>query len=778
MTALLSKSHRILDKGFMECRPFGKESTGEKIRDVSGITVRANVEYLEEVVSRAQDPEAGAQAVEELTRLLNERIRERAFHVSPEFLKNPWNSYSYEFVMFFAEFCVLLSKDQNFHFNLGREKFLSPIIQVLGRPFSITQIYKLYPHFVEKYTKGALHPEVVSVTSRTAVIRLTLSEKTVCQFGPYRLSCASIICQGTKATIAEVPARMFGLKPATIEERSCMGDGADCCEWQFTWEPLPSQTPVWSVGGLALGGVGFAYVYLWYPTLSLSQSIGLACMLIVTAWLAQMLWTSRRRIKEREQIIQEQLHAAEVRHEELREVYSEQEQILVELRRRVGALTMLHQNGLRLSSTRDRDLLMATGLQAIVQDLHYDRAMLTLYDPSRGVAHGACVLGVSEAHAAVARAVHVPITDPESVEGTVLLKGTPVLIDNVEEIQARLHPLTQQVIDTMQTKAFIAVPLKVEDRILGAMVADRVQAHSLTQDDVNLLVTAGNQIAVALDNADAYAQIERLNIGLEAKVRERTAELEQLNQKLETANERLQEIDRLKSQFLSHCSHELRTPLTLIKGFVENLIQGYAGPLAEKQQVVLTRVNASVDRQTRMIADLLDLLRIEAGTIQLRWKDVDLPKLGREVVEELQLLAQSRGQHIEMVCPEQALTIVADHDRVNQIVMNLIDNAVKFTPKDGTIRVQIERAGADSVLLSVTDSGPGIPSEAIPQLFEPFFQAHRQQEIGAKGLGLGLAIVKQLVDLHGGTIGVQSEVGQGTTFRVTLPYQQRCVEQA
>ena len=175
------------------------------------------------------------------------------------------------------------------------------------------------------------------------------------------------------------------------------------------------------------------------------------------------------------------------------------------------------------------------------------------------------------------------------------------------------------------------------------MVVDRVQGHALTQDDMNLLVTAGNQIAIALDNADAYAQIEQLNVGLEVKVRERTAELEKLNRKLETANEQLQEIDRLKSQFLSHCSHELRTPLTLIKGFVENLIQVFAGPLAEKQQTVLTRVNANVDRLTRMIADLLDLSRIEAGTIQLRWKDVDLLKLGADVVDQLQLLAQSKG---------------------------------------------------------------------------------------------------------------------------------------
>ena len=146
----------------MAFQPFGKHPNGHNIRDVSGVTVRANVEFLEDLVNRTKGSPAGAHAGEELIRRLNERIPDSTYHITQDFLRNPWNSYSYEFVIFLAEFCVILSEDENFHIKLGREKLLSPLVQILGRPFSIAQIYSMFPHFAEKFGKGALKPEVVS----------------------------------------------------------------------------------------------------------------------------------------------------------------------------------------------------------------------------------------------------------------------------------------------------------------------------------------------------------------------------------------------------------------------------------------------------------------------------------------------------------------------------------------------------------------------------------------------------------------------------------------
>ena len=153
MLNLLPKSHRILEKGLMAFHPFGRDANGDMIRDVSGLTISANVQCMVECISQNEGPRVGAHAVHELAQLLNERIPDPSFHISPEFLQNPWHSYSYEFAMFLSEFCVDLTKDPNFHTNLGKETFFSPIIHTLVKPFSLKQIYKLFPYFVEKLRK-------------------------------------------------------------------------------------------------------------------------------------------------------------------------------------------------------------------------------------------------------------------------------------------------------------------------------------------------------------------------------------------------------------------------------------------------------------------------------------------------------------------------------------------------------------------------------------------------------------------------------------------------
>ena len=151
MFELLSKDHPITEKGMMEFQPFGTDTNGQRIQDASGVTVAANVEFLEESVRRRLGPEAVEGTVAEMVRLLNERIHDRAYHVTLDFLKNQWNSYSYEFVMFLGETCADLSGDPHFQFNLGREKLIPAIIQVLGRPFSVSQIFRTFPHFGDKY---------------------------------------------------------------------------------------------------------------------------------------------------------------------------------------------------------------------------------------------------------------------------------------------------------------------------------------------------------------------------------------------------------------------------------------------------------------------------------------------------------------------------------------------------------------------------------------------------------------------------------------------------
>ncbi|TAJ32284.1 MAG: GAF domain-containing protein, partial [Nitrospirae bacterium] len=647
----------------------------------------------------------------ELARRLNERISDRAYHVTAEFMKNPWNSYSYEFSAFFAQFCVDISGDPQFHFTMGRRHAISPIIQALGRPFSIAQIYKLSPYFARVYhAKEVFYVDAVKVSNRSAILRMGFGDSAYPQFGPYLRGCAKHWCAATKGYFVGVPEIYRHLQPATALDRRCMVEGDDCCEWEVTWSVEESRS--WPVVG----------------------------------WLARR--ALQPEIEQREKVIDEQLQSLDSWQEELKEAYVQQQQLTADLQRKVDQLTTLHEASAAFTSTLARETLIERVLDTIVRQLHYDRAMLTFFDPVRQVASDARILGVSADITEFARSLEVPVTDPNSIEGTVLLRGEPLLVEDLQKVWDRLHPLNRQLALATKSSSIISVPLKIQNKILGAITADRSRSHSLTADDLNLMGTLAGQVSIALDNADAYAQIEALNVGLEAKVRERTLELEQLNKDLQAANEQLKQMDHLKSQFLAHVSHELRTPMTSIKGFAENMLAGLTGPLTDKQTQYLTRINANERRLSRMITDLLDRARIEAGKITLLPDEVSLPQVVAEVVEQLRPLALAKGHRLELQGHEADLTVWADADKVSQILTNLVDNAIKYTQDKGSVTVRIARDGAHFVKISVVDTGQGIPAVELPKIFSPFFRATCHQRSPVKGLGLGLSIAKDLVELH------------------------------
>lgn len=769
MNDLLPKSHRILEKGLMAFQPFGKRPDGQNIRDVSGVTVCANVELLEELVNRTKGSPAGAQAIEELIRRLNERISDSTFHVTQDFLRNPWNSYSYEFVIFLAEFCVLLSEDDEFQIKLGQEKLLSPLVQILGRPFSTSQIYSMFPHFVEKFGKGALKAEAISSQNGIAILRLQLSEGTAQQFGPYRHGCAERICQSSKHALAQIPSKMFHLHPASIIEPSCMADGADYCEWHLAWKPQPSGFWLWPTTGFILSLMVFSVLSLTSLDLSFPWAVGVASLPTLLLWIAGLAWKDRQAVKEQQHVIQDQLNSVESQHEALREAYVEQEHTNLDLQRKFREQSMFHDIATRLSSTLDQNAVIQVSLEAITRDLPYDRAMITQFDSVRRVTNQAQVKGVSAELAALAQSLEIPISDPENFEGKLLLQGQPALVNDVKTIWSSLHPLNQQLVTAMNTHAFIAVPLKFQDKTLGALVVDRQSSIPLTEDDVSIILTVGHHIALALHNAHAYASLQILNQQLEAKVQERTFDLEQANRHLETTNEQLAELNDTKSRFLAHCSHELRTPLASIKGFSENLLAGLGGALTPKQATSLQRIEVNADRLARMIANLLDVSQIEAGKMHVNRSACNLSTLANDVAGHYLPLAQAKNQRIAVQGPDQGIRLYADPDRITQILLNLLHNASKFSPQGGTIQIVTELVTPHEARMSVIDSGPGIPEDAIPKLFEPFFQAHRDHEIGTKGLGLGLAIVQHLVELHDGTIQVENGQPHGAIFRVQLP---------
>jgi len=800
---LLPKDRTILEQEAMVFRPFGLDEQGQTIRDLSGVSIRAVTVFLEKFVTAEHGAAAGESAIQELCRLLNQRIKNPVYHVTPEFLKNPWNSYSYEFASYLYEFCQHISGAPRFTFDAGVEK-ISPIMLALTRPFSLSQIYGMFAYFGNKFTSGSMEFRSVDVTDSSATVAMRFTERTLRQFGPYRRRCAFLACQSAQGIMVAMANRIHDLPKVESVETSCIANDDEWCQWTIRWQeergrrqkfwqvvfPSPQARPLgthhevpssdgrqeadtqdvtvhrveppsygnryftWLVWGGLVGLSLMAVVGFLNPAVSLGEVllVGLCPILAVGILVNRRLLRDSER---REALIQEQIAFVEARHEELRQAYLEQEQMRVELRQKVAQLTALHRAGLSFNSTFERDSVLHQVLEALTHELHYNSAMVSMFDPVQNTIQHLRVIGAPPEVEAFAQSCRIPITSPDSPEGTVVLQGRPLLVKDIESIREALHPLNQQLALLSRTRALVVVPIRTKERIWGLLTVDRSQHQSVTEDDLELMTTVASQVAIALDNASAYQQIEEWNVGLELKVQERT--------------EALERADRLRAQFLSHVSHELRTPLTSIKGFIQNLLDGLTGPLNDKQQRYLVRMSENSDRLVRMIEDLLDRTRIETGRLDIHPADVDLELCITDVIEQLRPLAQAKQQTLDASFPAASVIVWSDRDRLIQTIVNLVQNAIKFTPSGGAISVTVSVSDRQHALVTVRDTGPGISQEHLEKVFDPFFRIQQGQRSGPKGLGLGLSIVKTLVELQGGEVTARNWEGGGAEFSFTIP---------
>ncbi|HKY07582.1 MAG TPA: ATP-binding protein [Candidatus Binatia bacterium] len=235
---------------------------------------------------------------------------------------------------------------------------------------------------------------------------------------------------------------------------------------------------------------------------------------------------------------------------------------------------------------------------------------------------------------------------------------------------------------------------------------------------------------------------------------------------------RLRQLDHMKSDFVSNVSHELRTPLTAIKGSVDNMLDGITGELSEKQLRYLVRIKSNTDRLGRLINELLDLSRIESGKIDIVPVKLPAVALAKEVAEILRPVAAEKLISLEVSHDGGEVYGWADHDKITQVLVNIVGNAIKFTPSNGKVTITLDQREKGFVTLSVKDTGPGIPADEIDRIFDKFYQVAKVNKEKTKGAGLGLAISKALVEMHGGRVWIESEVGEGSVFSFTIPAQQ------
>jgi signal transduction histidine kinase len=279
--------------------------------------------------------------------------------------------------------------------------------------------------------------------------------------------------------------------------------------------------------------------------------------------------------------------------------------------------------------------------------------------------------------------------------------------------------------------------------------------------DLEILERADLDQVVTEQILQLRSALQSANRTLERRVEERTAELQK-------ALERVSELSQLKANFISNISHELRTPLTHIKGYLELLVTESLGPVGEEQKHALQVSQQSANRLETLIEDLIMVSLASRGELSLKQEEVDIRRIANLAVKSSLTKAAERGVNLQAVIDEDVPTVQADSQKTAWVLHQLIDNGIKFTASGGSVVVSVKREGENLVIVSVTDTGIGIPASRLNDIFEPFHQLDGSSTRHYGGTGLGLSLVRQIVEAHGSMIEVQSVEGRGSSFRFPL----------
>jgi len=416
---------------------------------------------------------------------------------------------------------------------------------------------------------------------------------------------------------------------------------------------------------------------------------------------------------------------------ELIERHRSQAKLLRETKQRLTQLEALHRISSIVAGPIDLEEALERILVAVRQARPFDSASLFVLDEKEN--HLRILASQDIPDEAVSTA---SFEVGEGIVGWAVAHNQPVLVGDCLK-DARYKPSAY---GEDRPRSLLAVPLNAGGKVVAALTLSHLTPNAFSEEDLRLIEMMASYASQIIENARLMDEVS------EARA--------------------LRRLDAMKTEFLAMVSHELRTPLTVIKGAVEILLEMLENDPDPVKHRLLINISQHQERLTRLVGDLLDMAQLEVGRVQLSRQRTNIGALIRETAASLDLIANGQNHAIEIDVPKQLPEVYVDRHRVQQVLTNLLGNAIQHTPEGVVVKVSVVETG-ESVAVSVADNGPGIPDTDLRHIFDKF--SHRQLKSDKAGAGLGLAIAKSLVELHGGTMSVESTLGAGTTFTFTLP---------
>ncbi len=406
---------------------------------------------------------------------------------------------------------------------------------------------------------------------------------------------------------------------------------------------------------------------------------------------------------------------------------------IAELRQVVHKLARLLEISVTLNSTLDPKRLLKFILDTATDVLECEAASILLYDEKQGKLFFTAATGTDPRKLA-----RIPVPLHGSIAGTVFQENRPLVINDVDRDPRHFGAVSREM--KFQPRTLVAVPMRIREKTTGVLEALNKRKGPFTEKDAQFLYIIASQAAVSIHNS-------------------------RLLQALQRTYDELNQLDKLKSNFMAIASHELRTPLGLILGYASFIQENARGELSEHASMVVH----SALRLQSLVEDMTNMNLLKIGSTELIRDDIPIQIPVQAAHDRVKSTAEAKSQRIQLQMPGSPVYVSADSEKIELVFVNLLNNAIRYTPAHGEITAQV-RVQENEVWIYIQDNGFGIPQDELDNIFNEFYQVEDHMTRRSGGLGMGLAIAKGLVELHGGRIWAESDgPGQGSTFVTVLP---------